>query len=85
MPRLGLRWRKTGAIPVPPTKTVEEHAREQAVFLQEELEPRLESSGEKMAHIKLRARGELTAAEVERLVAAGARLNAELCNPAAGR
>jgi transposase len=42
--RLGLRWRKTGAIPVPPKKTVEEHAREQAVFLQEELEPRLEEA-----------------------------------------
>ena len=42
--RLGLRWRRTGAIPVPPTKTVEEHAREQAVFLQENLEPRLEQA-----------------------------------------
>ena len=42
--RLGLRWRRTGAIPVPPTKTVEEHAREQAVFLQEKLEPRLEQA-----------------------------------------
>ena len=38
---LGLRWRKTGAIPVPPKKTVEEHAREQATFLREKLEPRL--------------------------------------------
>src|SRR3954453_9477462 len=42
--RLGLRWRRTGAIPVPPTKTVEEHAREQAVFLQEKLEPRVEQA-----------------------------------------
>ena len=42
--RLGLRWRKTGAIPVPPKKTVEEHAREQAAFLQEKLEPRLEQA-----------------------------------------
>jgi transposase len=42
--RLGLRWRKTGAIPVPPKKTVEEHAREQADFLQEKLEPRLEQA-----------------------------------------
>jgi transposase len=41
---LGLRWRKTGAIPVPPKKTVEEHAREQATFLQEKLEPRLEQA-----------------------------------------
>ena len=39
--RLGLRWRRTGAIPVPPTKSVAEHAREQAVFLQEKLEPQL--------------------------------------------
>ena len=38
--RLGLRWRKTGAIPVPPQKTVEEHAREQATFVQEKLGPR---------------------------------------------
>ena len=42
--RLGLRWRKTGAIPVPPKKTVEEHARDQAAFLQEKLEPRLEQA-----------------------------------------
>jgi transposase len=42
--RLGLRWRKVGAIPVPPKKTVEEHAREQAAFLEEKLEPRLEQA-----------------------------------------
>jgi transposase len=42
--RLGLRWRKTGAIPVPPKKTVEEHARDQAAFLREKLEPRLEQA-----------------------------------------
>ena len=42
--RLWLRWRKTGAIPVPPKKTVEEHARDQAVFLREKLEPRLEQA-----------------------------------------
>jgi transposase len=41
---LGLRWRKTGAIPVPPKKTIEEHAREQAIFWEEELEPRLEQA-----------------------------------------
>ncbi|HEY4592022.1 MAG TPA: IS630 family transposase, partial [Thermoanaerobaculia bacterium] len=35
---LGLRWRKVGAIPVPPKKTVQEHAQEQAVFLREKLE-----------------------------------------------
>jgi transposase len=42
--RLGLRWRQVGAIPVPPKKTIEEHAREQATFVQEELEPRLEQA-----------------------------------------
>ena len=42
--RLGLRLCKTGAIPVPPQKTVEEHAREQATFVQEKLGPRLEQA-----------------------------------------
>ena len=42
--QLGLRWRKTGAIPVPPKETVQEHAQKQAVFLQEQLEPRLEEA-----------------------------------------
>src|SRR3954447_21727051 len=42
--QLGLRWRKTGAIPVPPKKTVEEHARDQAVFLREKPEPRLKQA-----------------------------------------
>src|SRR3954466_3120272 len=42
--RLGLRWRKAGAIPVPPKETVQEHARKQAVFLQDKLEPRLEEA-----------------------------------------
>jgi transposase len=42
--RLGLRWRKAGAIPVPPKETVPEHARKQAVFLEEKLEPRLEQA-----------------------------------------
>src|SRR3954469_13696047 len=41
---LGLRWRKAGAIPVPPRETVQEHARKQAAFLEEELEPRLEQA-----------------------------------------
>src|SRR3982750_213044 len=41
---LGLRWRKAGAIPVPPKETVEEHARTQAAFLEEKLEPRLEEA-----------------------------------------
>jgi transposase len=38
---LGLRYRKVAAIPVPPRKTIEEHAREQARFLQKDLGPRL--------------------------------------------
>jgi transposase len=44
--RLGLRWRQTGAIPVPPGQTIEEHARDQAAFLREKLEPRLEQARE---------------------------------------
>jgi transposase len=38
---LGLRYRKVAAIPVPPKKTIEEHAQEQSRFLQQELEPAL--------------------------------------------
>ena len=38
---LGLRYRKVAAIPVPPKKTIEEHAKDQAVFLEEKLEPAL--------------------------------------------
>jgi transposase len=41
---LGLRWRQTGAIPVPPKKSIQEHAREQAAFLEKKLEPRLEQA-----------------------------------------
>jgi transposase len=41
---LGLRWRKVGAIPVPPKKTVQEHAHEQAIFVEQKLEPRLEQA-----------------------------------------
>ena len=32
---LGLSWRKVAAVPVPPNKSIEEHAREQAAFLKE--------------------------------------------------
>src|SRR3982751_2822247 len=42
--RLGLRWRKAGAIPVPPKETVPEHARDQAEFLENKLEPKLEQA-----------------------------------------
>jgi transposase len=41
---LGLHYRKVAAIPVPPKKTVEEHAREQARFLNQELEPALQEA-----------------------------------------
>jgi transposase len=37
--RLGLQPRKVAAVPVPPKKTPEEHAREQRQFLDDELEP----------------------------------------------
>jgi transposase len=42
--RLALRWRKVGAVPVPPKKTVEEHARVQADFLRDVLQPLLEQA-----------------------------------------
>jgi transposase len=42
--RLGLRWRKVGAIPVPPKQTIEEHARGQADFLRDKLQPKLQEA-----------------------------------------
>lgn len=39
--RLGMRPRKVAAIPVPPKSTIEDHARNQAQFVEEKLEPRL--------------------------------------------
>jgi transposase len=41
---LGLRYRKVAAIPVPPKKTIQEHAQEQARFLEAELEPALQQA-----------------------------------------
>jgi transposase len=41
---LGLRYRKVAAIPVPPKKTIEDHAQEQARYLQEVLGPCLEEA-----------------------------------------
>lgn len=38
---LGLKWRRLGAIPLPPKKTIEEHAATQAEFLETTLEPLL--------------------------------------------
>src|SRR4051794_20392733 len=42
--RLGFRWRRTGAIPVPPKKTIQEHSREQSAFVRDKLGPRLEQA-----------------------------------------
>jgi transposase len=41
---LGLRYLKVAAIPVPPKKTIEEHAQEQARFLEKELQPALKQA-----------------------------------------
>jgi transposase len=41
---LGMKWRKTAAIPVPPKKSIEEHAATQAEFIETQLEPRLEEA-----------------------------------------
>ena len=48
---LGLRWRKAAAIPVPPKKSVDEHAANQADFLENELEPRLEEARAGERHV----------------------------------
>jgi transposase len=42
--RLGLKPRKVAAIPIPPKSTLAEHAQEQAEFLEEKLEPRLQQA-----------------------------------------
>ena len=39
--RIGLKPRKTAAIPVPPKSTLDEHVKKQAAFLGDQLEPRL--------------------------------------------
>src|SRR6202035_443229 len=41
---LGLKWRCVAAIPLPPQKTIEEHAATQAEFLASKLEPVLEDA-----------------------------------------
>jgi len=41
---LGLKWRCTAAIPLPPKKTIAEHAATQAEFLGQTLEPLLEQA-----------------------------------------
>jgi transposase len=42
--RLGLAPRKVAAIPIPPKSTLEEHVKTQKVFLENQLEPRLEEA-----------------------------------------
>jgi transposase len=48
---LGLKWRCVAAIPVPPKKTVEEHAATQAEFLEQNLEPALAEARAGVAHL----------------------------------
>jgi transposase len=48
---LGLKWRCLGAIPLPPTKTIEEHAATQADFLTSKLEPLLEQARAGQGHV----------------------------------
>ncbi len=48
------------------------------------LDPRMESSGTKMGHIKLRGVAEIDPEQIARLVGAGMALNAELGDPTKG-
>jgi transposase len=48
---LGLKWRCLGAIPLPPKKTIEEHAATQAEFLETKLEPLLEELRTGKGHV----------------------------------
>jgi transposase len=48
---LGLKWRYLAAIPLPPKKTVEEHAATQAEFLETKLEPVLEQARTGSGHV----------------------------------
>jgi transposase len=48
---LGLKWRCIAAIPLPPKKTIEEHAATQAVFLETKLEPLLEAARAGTGHV----------------------------------
>ena len=48
---LGLKWRCLGAIPLPPKKTIEEHAATQADFLTTKLEPLLEAARAGKGHV----------------------------------
>lgn len=46
-----MKWRYAAAIPLPPKKTVEEHTATQAKFLEETLEPKLESARRREGHV----------------------------------
>jgi transposase len=48
---LGLKWQRVRALPVPPKKTLGEHVKEQARFLDEELNPRLEEAKAGQRHV----------------------------------
>ena len=48
---LGLKWRCLAAIPLPPKKTIEEHAATQAEFLDTKLEPLLEAARAGKGHV----------------------------------
>jgi transposase len=48
---LGLKWRCVAALPLPPKKTVEEHAATQAAFLEEKLEPALAEARAGVVHL----------------------------------
>jgi transposase len=48
---LGLKWRCLAAIPLPPKKTIEEHAATQAQFLETKLEPLLEQARAAQGHV----------------------------------
>jgi transposase len=48
---LGLKWRCLAAIPLPPKKTIEEHAATQAAFLESTLEPLLEKARAGKGHV----------------------------------
>lgn len=48
---LGLKWRCLAAIPLPPKKTIEEHAATQAEFLETKLEPLLAEARAGQGHV----------------------------------
>ena len=48
---LGLKWRCLAAIPLPPNKTIEEHAATQGEFLETKLEPLLEEARAGRGHV----------------------------------